>query len=174
MMKRRSMLKIWMLCLILTSLSVTTITAYLADGDSARNVTTVGGNNISIIEEFEPKTIEPGVVIHKKVNIKNDGPNTCYVRVRAVFSDSDIGTYAQVDWNEEDWVYDASDEYFYYKYALNKDDLSKPLMQTVQIGLDLPEDTIKNVDLIIYAESYQAYGFSNYKEAWVDYQKNIK
>ena len=172
MIKRTFMIGI-VVC-IAAILSIGTITAYLADADSARNVIRVGGNNITIDEEYDPKPIVPGTVITKKVKIRNDGPNPCYVRLRAVFSDSDIGKYAEVDWNTTDWAYDSSDEYYYYKYNLNKDEETAYLLTTIRINEDLPKEHIKNVDMIIYAESYQSYGFSDYQKAWAEYQKNNK
>ena len=47
-------------------------------------------------------------------------------------------------------------------------------MTGIYIRPDTPEDEIKNVDVIVYAESYQADGFQDYEEAWKDYSKNLK
>lgn len=157
-----------------TLVSIDTISAYLADGDSARNVITVGSNNISIDEEFDPKPIEPGGQITKKVRIRNDGPNSCFVRARVVFSDSRIGKYANIDWNLKDWVYDSSDEYYYYKTAINQDDVTTWLMTSIQFSENIPEQEITDVDVIVYAESYQSFGFLDYREAWKDYQLNLR
>ena len=38
----------------------------------------------------------------------------------------------------------------------------------------MPSECVGDVDMLIYAESYQSYGFSNYQEAWSEYQKNMK
>lgn len=174
MKNRKSILMLILLVFTLVNVSVNSVIAYLADGDIAHNKITVGGSNITIDEEFDPEPIIPGAVITKKVRIKNEGPNNCYVRVRALFTDSDVGKYASIDWNLSDWEYDSTDEYYYYKSVVNVGKTTSYLMTEITIENEIPENMIKDVDLIVYAESYQADGYSDYKEAWADYQKNDK
>lgn len=174
MEKWKSIFKVFFAAIILVSVSANTIIAYLADMDSASNAMTIGGNNITIEEEFDSDPIHPGAVITKKVRILNDGPNDCFVRVRAVFSDSSVGQYAEIDWNETDWIYNPMDEYYYYKLAIAKNAYTSYLMTSIQIDEDIPENRIKDVDFIVYAESYQADGFLTYQDAWADYKVNIK
>lgn len=174
MKNRKSVWRFVLVIGILVSFSLTTMNAYLTDGDTANNAITVGGNNISIDEVFEPKPMTPGGTITKKVRIKNNGPNECYIRVRAVFSDSNVGKYANIDWNLKDWVYDATDEFYYYKTSVSEGNVTSWLMTTIRLNEEIPEEMIKDVELIIYAESYQSEGFSGYQEAWMDYQKNMK
>ena len=174
MKRHRITLTIGLAIITCSFLSFSAISAYLADGDSARNAVVVGGNNISIDEEFNPEPIAPGAVILKKVRVCNEGPNSCYVRARVVFSDSQIGDYANVDWNLKDWIYNASDEYYYYPKAIHSGDFTSWLMTTINISDNIPKDKIQDVDVIVYAESYQSFGYLDYKEAWADYKMNLK
>ena len=174
MKKWRSVLNLLFLIGIVTSVSTGSIMAYLSDADKVSNELSVGGNNISVDEEYDSETIEPGERIPKKVRIQNDGPNDCYVRVRALFTDSDVGQYATIDWNTSDWIYNEEDEFYYYRSAVSAGDKTSYLMTYVQFHEDIPEYSAKEVELIIYAESYQADGFSSYTEAWDDYQINIR
>ena len=172
MCKKQSIHKWLLLIGVLMSLSITTIAAYLADGDSASNAITVGGNRISIEEVYEPEPIIPGDSIVKKVRIKNTGPNDCYVRIMAVFSDSDVGKYTRLDWNLKDWIYNEQDGYYYYPHILANEDVTSWLFTTLSFDEDLPEEMIKDVELIIYAESFQSEGFSQYEQAWKHFQMN--
>ena len=174
MKKWSAIVKLLGLIVIVASVSAHSIMAYLSDGDETSNLLTIGGNNISIDEEYEPEPIEPGEKITKKVRIQNDGPNTCYVRVRAVFSDSDVGQYAAIDWNTTDWVYNKQDEFYYYVWPVTEGEKTSYLMTSVMFEENIPEYDVKDVELIVYAESYQADGFSNYTEAWDDYQMNAR
>lgn len=148
------------------------ILAYFTVAAEVINPFLIGGNHISIIEDFQPEEVKPGVVIPKKVRIQNDGPNSCYVRVRVLFSDSYVGDYALIDWNVTDWVYDAKDQFYYYKQPIKQQEVTSNLMNQIQMDSNLPEDKQMAVDVLVYAESYQADGFKDYQEAWSDYQKN--
>lgn len=59
------------------------IYAFLSDGDTANNRTTIGDVTTDIPEKFTPPDdIKPGDVITKDVKIRNTGKDDCYVRVR--------------------------------------------------------------------------------------------
>lgn len=149
------------------------ICAYLTDADVATNKMRIGGNHIQITEDFEPpKEVIPGVSFKKNVQIKNLGPSDCYVRVKAVFSDSDMGKYCEVDWNTTDWIYNEMNGYYYYNHSIVKGESSTSLFTTITIKEDTPETAIKDFEIIIYAESYQSEGFDTYIEAWEYYNKN--
>lgn len=169
-------IKLVVLILLVISVFIPSLVAfaYFTDGDSTVNSASIGGNNITIIEAFEPEPIEPGQVIHKEVQIHNEGPNRCYVRARVVFSDSIVGEYADIDWNLTDWVYNASDEYYYYTSSIEKNESTSCLMTTISLDDNMPQENVKDVEVIVYAESYQAEGFDSYQEAWEDYVKNMK
>lgn len=158
---------------VLLSLSVNHMLAYLTDGDTNTNTIHIGGANITINEEFDPEPIIPGGIIHKKVKIHNDGPNSCYVRTRVLFSDSDVEQYAEVDWNLEDWVYEPSDGFYYYKYPIDAGQDTSYLMTEIVLDMDIPQNMIKDVDVIVYAEGYQSYEVESYSDAWEKYQENM-
>ena len=158
--------------LIVAGIMVAGILAYLAYMDRAGNRFVVGGVNTEIVEEFKPpKVIMPGTVIPKDVKVKSHGPSACYVRVLAVFADSDMGQYCAVDWNTKDWVKQA-DGYYYYVKPIAEGESTTSLFTQIKVKDDTPEAVIKDVDMIVYAESYQADGYSSWQEAWNDYQIN--
>jgi len=155
----------------LTAIGIKAASAYLRDTDSVVNQTVVGGNNIEIVEDFiTPDEIKPGMIIHKEVSIKNTGPGSCYVRVSAQFSNSDMEKYCSVDWNMDDFLYE--DGYFYYYFPLEAGEETSSLMTSISVSGELKEEEIQAFSLIVYAESYQAEGFTNYIEAWEHCERN--
>ena len=108
------------LCMLLAAFGQSgNMQAYFTDGIQKDNVTKVGTVEVKIREEFQqPEEILPGQTIQKRVQIENMGSAPCYVRVKAVFSDSRIEKCCTVDWNLTDWFYNSSEEYFYYKEIL--------------------------------------------------------
>ncbi len=161
-------------CILLAAcLCVSGVAAYMADADKARNQFTIGGVNVELTEEFNPpEKLTPGVVIEKDVKVTNTGPNSCYVRVLAVFSNSDMGQYCTVDWNTTDWVYNENDSYWYYTKAIIDGEVTTSLFTTITLSEEIPEAAIKDFDMIVYTESYQADGFADYQSAWANYQAN--
>lgn len=162
--------------LILTSVLFAGISAYFTKRDSAVNTIITGGVTVKVEENFEPpEELKPGTSFTKDVKVRNLGPSDAYVRILAVFSDSEIADYCTVDWNSTDFVYNADDGYWYYKQRLSadgKDSVTKSLFTTVTLSNDIPEDKIKDFDILIYAEGFHAEGFKNYEEAWDYCSKN--
>lgn len=155
------------------------ITSYLSDADSAGNKITIGGNNIKIEEEFNPPSeLLPGVSFTKDVKVTNEGPNSCYVRIKAVFTDSDMEKFCDVDWNiysennVNGWIYNEEDGYYYYPASLAVSEKSPSLFTTITMKENASAKDFKDFDILIYAESYQADGFDNYEEAWEHYHRN--
>ena len=108
------------------------IYAFLSDGDTANNRTTIGGVTTDIPEKFTPPDdIKPGDVITKDVKIRNTGKDDCYVRVRSLFSDSDMEKYCTVNYNTTDFTYNKNDGYYYYKKVLKKGETTPSLFTTV-------------------------------------------
>ena len=166
----------WIIILVivvLLSLSINHMLAYLTDGDTNTNTIHIGGTNITINEEFDPEPIVPGAIINKKVKIHNDGPNTCYIRTRVLFSDSDVEQYAEVDWNRTDWVYNPSDGFNYYKYPVEVGKSTSYLMTEIVFNTDMPQNMIKDVNVLVYTEAYQAEASDSYLDAWEKYQENM-
>lgn len=159
--------------LLLAVLGIGAISAYLMDADFASNKTTIGGSNITIDEKFDPPAeVHPGDVISKDVKIRNLGPSNCYVRVKAVFTNSDMGKYCTVDWNTTDWVYQQEDGYYYYKKALTKGETTTSLFTTISVDPKADEQEFGDLDVLVYAESYQQGNFKDYVSAWQEFKKN--
>ena len=173
MKKKRYVLYIVTSVFFLLSLGALLVGAYLVDGDRARNALVIGGNETPVIETFPPpEEITPGAEYIKEVKAENTGPTPCYVRIKAVFTDGDMGENCLVDWNQKDWIFDRKDGYFYYPKVLSQGESTPDLFTKVKIGKELTKEEIKKFDMIVYSESYQAKGFSDYREAWADYRKN--
>lgn len=158
--------------LVALSALSTGIYAYFSDMDRMANAVSIGGCNVEILEDFEPpQTLDKGGSFKKDVSVKNMGPSDCYVRVKAVFSNSDMEAYCSVDWNTTDWVYDIADGYYYYPHFIKAGESTVSLFTTV-VWNDVLPDQIENFDIIVYAEGYQANLFEDYQEAWEHFYRN--
>ena len=150
-----------------------TVHAYFTDRDSAVNLTVIGGNRIEVVEEFTPpEKVVPGSVFTKAVRVKNIGHTSCYVRIRAVFSDSNVGQYCSLDWNTTDFVYCADDGYYYCTKAMDSGELTEYVFTTVAVSPEAPSGDLTEVSILVYAESCQSAGFENYSAAWEYYRRN--
>ena len=172
--------KHWMIVatmLVVVTLSVTGIYGLLSDKKTKVNEITVGGSNIETVERYEPpKKLEPGISFPKEVSILNHGPSNCFIRIKAVFTDSDMEKLCTIDYNTKDWIYDANDGYYYYKKALKKGEQTEKLFTTVTIKDTAKQDELKDFDILVYAESFQQGTFqeTEYEEAWDLFEKNSK
>lgn len=170
--RRRKIMTIG-LCMSLVVAFTAFVGAYMSDADQLRNQISIGGSSIDIVEEFDPpKELTPGVSFTKNVSVINNGPNACYVRVLAVFTDSDMGDYCTVDWNTTDWVYNSEDGYWYYINPVADSTATTSLFTTITLSGDIPESSINSFDMLVYAECYQADGFDDYEAAWAHYHVN--
>jgi hypothetical protein len=152
---------------------VSSIYAYLTAIDNAFNTITVGSNIIEVNEIFEPPIkLEPGISFKKDVKVDNTGISDCYVRIKAVYNDSEMGKYCTLDIDTENFFYNSEDNYYYYIHKLPSGESTPSLFTTVSISEDVPREEVKNFDILIYAESYPAAKFPNYEAAWRHYQKN--
>ena len=152
-------------------MGVSSIIAFLLSGDKTDRDFVIGGNRIELIEEFDPpKELVPGTSFTKDVMIQNVGPNKCYVRIKAVFNNSDIGDYCTLDWNTTDYVYNSEDGYYYYTKELDLNEITESLFTTVLISNDTPESVIQDFNIIVYAESIQSATFDDYEHAWSVYE----
>ena len=65
--------------------------AYLTDSERTQNTLTVGTNEITIVEDYDPPELEKGVnAFKKKIQVKNTGNTDAFVRVFVAFSDSKV------------------------------------------------------------------------------------
>lgn len=159
---------------VLSLLCIGGIAAYLTTAAKITNTITVGYNEIEIVEDFTPPTeMKPGVSFQKEVAVSNTGPVDCFVRVLSLFSRSDMENLCDVNYNTQDWEYNETDQYWYYKHSLKTGETTEPLFDTVKIHDDASEAAIKAFDIIVYTESYQDSGeFSDYQAAWEHFQIN--
>ena len=159
---------------VLSLLCIGGIAAYLTTATKITNTITVGYNEVEIVEDFTPPIeMKPGVSFQKEVAVSNTGPVDCFVRVLSLFSRSDMEDLCDVNYNTQDWEYNETDQYWYYKHSLKAGETTEPLFDTVKIHDDASEAAIKAFDIIVYAESYQDSGeFSNYQVAWEHFQIN--
>ena len=147
--------------------------AFLTSTASKNNSFTIGGNTIEIIEDFiPPESIKAGIEFKKDIKVKNTGASNCYVRLKVVFSDSDMEKFCTfTDLNTSDWIYNSSDNYYYYKQPIKNNELTTSLFTTVAISDTLEIYQAKPFDIFVYAESMQANPFENYEEAWATFEQ---
>jgi len=139
--------------------------AWFSDADAAVNLLTPGGVNTSITESFEdPGVPEPGEVIEKTVAIMNNGPNDCYVRAAAYFSESDMEELCEVDYDTGHWRYDGG--WWYYDDILETGETTSPLFTSVKVSENAAAEKIHAFDIYIVQESRQAAGSTNAFDAW--------
>lgn len=147
--------------------------SYLSDKDTHSNKISIGGVNTEVVEDFDPpKKLEPGTSFTKDVKVKNLGPSDCYIRIKAVFTDSDMGDRCTVDFNTDDFIYHEDDGYYYYPKALKDGESTPSLFTKVTLSDEIPPEEIKDFDILIYSEAYQSEGFDFYKDAWEYYHRN--
>ena len=162
--------------LILISVAAPGIRAYFIDSDSVTNNIVGGSVTTEIVEEFDPpEKLTPGVSFTKDVKVENTGTSNCYVRIKAVFENSRMEQYCEIDWNNTDWIYDSEDGYWYYTEIVQEGQSTSSLFTTISIKNDAPEAKLADFNIIIYAEgveSHQGQGFASYAQAWSHYQKN--
>lgn len=175
--KKKKVFTVFALSAAIATATITmSAVAYFADRDSAVNKISVGKNDISIIESFNPPdSMSPGDTFVKEPVIRVSGTD-CYVRVFCEFSDSNVD-YAQLDFNTTDWTEKQPDGYYYYKHKLSDGQETKPLFTKVTIDDTITDSEIDNFDIIVYSESAQAYDtyshkeFTDYKSAWEFWQQ---
>ena len=173
MKNKKMIMTILFIILVVLITAVTGIYALFTDKETRSNTMTVGYNNIEIIEDFQPpEEIKPGISFKKDVKVKNTGNCSCYFRVKAVFTNCDMMNYCHIDFNNNNFDYNESDGYYYYKEKINVGDISYSLFTTVSIDENSEQSDLKDFDILIYAESYQSDGFDNYSSAWQNFQQN--
>jgi hypothetical protein len=177
--------------------------AMLTDKDKANNDLVIGAVNTVIVEDFTPPPkLEAGKSFTKDVKVNNVGPTACFVRIKAVFTDSDMEKLCTVDWNTTDFIYNEQDGFWYYPHVLESNDGTPSLFttvtvkttikqsqkqedgSTVEVDVPVTEAMLKDFDIIIYQEAFQAVCtdksytvdeneyFVNYQDAWAKYREN--
>lgn len=172
--------------------------AYFIHWKLLKNVFSVGYNDITIVEQYDPpKELKEGVNSYaKRIQIKNTGKISCYVRMLMKFSDSEIEKISELspdgreyyhaenyaDYLPEHWRYisEAEDEllggYYYYTEELAANKLSKPLVEKVKTTFGKAED-VAAYEIYVYSESVQVLdkngeaftGNEPYLDAWREF-----
>lgn len=186
---------------IIAAVGGAAIYAYLADQEEVTNSMSLVENSVEIVEEFvPPKRLEPGLqgdsAIPKKVQIQNTDTAETYVRVFCDFNNKKVEDFAWLDYNTEDWVYDDTEGYWYYKYPLidttdtiakltyqdfnngveGEGGITSPLITKIQTkdADEVERDDMFDFEVIVMCESVQARSGINGelyspKEAWKEF-----
>ena len=155
------------LVLLAVAVAVGVIYSIYYSGDTKDNVITIGNVNVHIVNnEVRPDPLVPGSVITKEVAVHNDGLSDAYIRVRFLFSDAVMGSNCTVDFNDTDWVYNSSDDFWYYPEVVEVGDDTPNLCNTITVSSSMNAEDITDFDCIIYAEAMNSMAFSGYTAAW--------
>ena len=151
--------------------------AYLSDREQTVNKITPGDSKIEILEEFDPpKSLNPGDVFTKKVEIRNLGKSSCFIRCRLIFDREDLLSHLILDLDTANWCLEP-DGYYYYVHAVKAGACTSKLLQKITVKEDIPEELLKEeFSIYVYAESYQQGEFQEkeWKKAWEYFERNKK
>ncbi len=149
--------------------------AYFTYLREMKNRFTVGHNEITVTEEYDPPDeIIPGeeTSFFKKVQVENTGSVPCYVRVRLEYSDSDMKQFCTnvlgenrapaEEWGDRieefsdgRWIF-GTDGWYYYRDVLEVGERTDRLLEKVEVSVPQElEDRIKEFEILVYGESIQ-------------------
>lgn len=149
--------------------------AYFTYLREMKNRFTVGHNEITVTEEYDPPDeIIPGeeTSFLKKVQVENTGSVPCYVRVRLEYSDSDMKQFCTnvlgenrapaEEWGDRieefsdgRWIF-GTDGWYYYRDVLKVGERTDRLLEKVEVSVPQElEDGIKEFEILVYGESIQ-------------------
>jgi len=155
-------------CLILVAI-VGTSFAYFSDTTmAAKNNFEIGGVDTKIVEENlkYPNINGTG---SKEVKVQNIGKSDCFIRVRITTSPEGVAT---ISGGSSKWISDNG--YYYYTDLVpaNAGESSKTeeLFTTYTMNSNYYNSgNFEPFDISVYQESIDATGYSNYQEAWNEY-----
>ena len=178
-MKKTCFLLFTILCMLFSAGFSNLTYAFLSDTEPRPNQTGVGHNRSTIEEEFPaPEPIKPHTdqAFPKIVTVKNDQSVPCYIRVFIGNSDCSLGDHlSYLDLNTSDWTFISSAQsselggYYYYHAPVLPGTSTVPLFQAIQIDASADLSHYEKNDtfqVIIYEESVQSNGYSDYLDAW--------
>lgn len=172
--------------------------AYFTHSRIADNTFCVGGNEIEIQEDYEPpKILTVGDnIFRKKVQVKNTGTVSCFVRVFADFSDYAIKKHSWISpdgsdyypaeeyalYLPDEWSYIDLEEdallggFYYYTVPLEAGKNTVSLFEKIRCSFQSAEE-IREFDILVSAESVQVFdndgaeftGDNAWREAWTEY-----
>lgn len=155
------------------------IISQVDNDDAAENDLKVAETRTLLIEEeIElPETITPGTTVKGEVSVQNTGNIDSFIRAKIVFSNNSAEEFCDIS-IAEDWEYNSSDGYYYYKKIVEPDTTIQ-LFESIKVkenkddGTAYTTDDMVNFDIIIYTESIQTSDKTSDEcsEAWSEYQK---
>lgn len=141
--------------------------AYLTSDNSIDNKFTIGKNEVELKEDFDPPTnLVPGDEIKKKVWVVNTGNTNTYVRAKMLLSDGNMKNKIEPFELGDNWVYNSSDNYYYYTKAVEPGSKTTNLIEKVKIKATAAAASLRSFDLTIYVESVTNSNASSYNQAW--------
>ena len=153
--------------------------AFLSDQDPRSNTLGVGYNDSTIEENFPtPSPVIPGKeqTFTKSVTVKNTQSVPCYIRVSVGVSESAVEDHlTYVNLNTSDWVFLSTSQnaklggYYYYKTPVSPGASTTALFSGVKLDASTDLSWYDNGDtfqVLIYEESVQSAGSSDYQSAW--------
>ncbi|MGI6767079.1 MAG: hypothetical protein ACOX4R_07745 [Lentihominibacter sp.] len=152
--------------LLLNICGFTAAAAYFISYDSTDNEFRIGYNDIIVEENYKPPTaLKPGISFKKTVSIKNVSPNPCVVRVRVDFSDYDLLSVTEIDFDRTNWT-EEEDGYWYYHSTIPYYESTSPLFSRVKVSDEVPEYKLKAFNINVYAESKSCNENDSYRYVW--------
>lgn len=154
--------------LFLLLLNVNVIAAYFADADEKVNVLSIGHNEITVEEEFDPPA--KGQKTVKNPTARNTGSVDCYVRAKIVVSDSRACPYFEyynndsIGFNTQEWI-ESNDGWMYYDTILEPGENTSPLFTHIKLLDNIP-DAFLGFTIDVVFESVQSNDFESAKDAF--------
>ena len=164
---------------ICLSVAISGTLAYFTDEEVAHNIITSGGVNIEVIEKTQGsndvlvdfpiegiKGVMPGKTVSKIVQVKNTGNNDAWIRinVESTITNSDgetlpltIGENKKViEYSVLDGWVDGGDGYYYFKTAVEPDQLTGELFKEVKFNPNMGNEYQNcTAKIIINAQAVQ-------------------
>lgn len=164
-MKKSLIMMTLLFCLTAGSAGAVTY-SYLVDRDTEANEVGFADEDIHIQEEFTPpEDPEPGEVISKKPCVFNDSDIPVFVRMAVHFSDSDGEAQCEPLAVKSRWEL-MDDGYYYYNQEVPAGAKTEMLFENVVLKDSVSKEELVPFEILVYAESVQAYGFESAQAAF--------
>lgn len=107
------------------------------------------------------QTIVPNVDVEKKVWVKNTGSADALVRAKIMYQFDDGTPLTENDisftLNDDDWYYDETDGYYYYRHVLHPEEESAPLFNSFKLNGELTNSQVGETGrVIVHTDFIQA------------------
>lgn len=153
--------------IILVVIGATISYAYYTSRKQVENDMTLGFCEIKLMENYTPPLeMAKGIEFQKEPYVTNTGNVDCYVRAKSLVSDSRVEEALTIDYKSEDWTYNDSDGYWYYKKAIEPGESTEFLFTKVAIDEEAPDLVLDGFDIYVYAESIQTVEGKTMMQVW--------